>query len=168
MSDRQLIEDLLSALEYHTEQTRPIEFSKVAIEAAREHLRKPAQQEPNWKAEYLKSVESGCITLDELREANAELDATNRQVEILSDALAESRREIDAMIALVRADERAEAAIKLEQRVREAYQDGHSAGVTSEREACARVCDRMAQRTQDIRSAALESAAENIRARNEK
>jgi hypothetical protein len=36
----------------------------------------------------------------------AELDATNRQVEILSDALAESRREIDAMIALARADER--------------------------------------------------------------
>jgi UTP:GlnB (protein PII) uridylyltransferase len=48
---------------------------------------------PDWKAEYLKSVESGCITLDELREANAELDATNRQVEILSDALAESRRQ---------------------------------------------------------------------------
>jgi hypothetical protein len=65
-----------------------------------------AQQEPDWKAEYLKSVESGCITLDELREANAELAATNRQVEILSDALAESRREVDAMIALVRADER--------------------------------------------------------------
>jgi hypothetical protein len=36
----------------------------------------------------------------------SELDATNRQVEILSDALAESRREIDAMIALARADER--------------------------------------------------------------
>lgn len=35
-----------------------------------------------------------------------------------------------------------------------------------EREACAKVCDRMAQRTQDIRSAALESAAENIRARS--
>ena len=44
MDDRQLIEDLLSALEYHTEQTRPIEFSKVAIEAAREYLRKPAQR----------------------------------------------------------------------------------------------------------------------------
>ena len=29
---------------------------------------------PDWKAEYLKSVESGCITLDELREARAELD----------------------------------------------------------------------------------------------
>jgi hypothetical protein len=45
MSDRQLIADLLSALEYHTEQTRPIEFSRVAIEAAREYLRKPAQQQ---------------------------------------------------------------------------------------------------------------------------
>ena len=46
MDDRQLIADLLSALEYHTEQTRPIEFSKVAIEAAREYLQKPTQQEP--------------------------------------------------------------------------------------------------------------------------
>jgi hypothetical protein len=36
----------------------------------------------------------------------AELDATNRQVEILSDALAESRRDVDALVALVRADER--------------------------------------------------------------
>ena len=44
MSDRQLIADLLSALEYHTEQTRPIEFSKVAIEAAREYLSKPEQE----------------------------------------------------------------------------------------------------------------------------
>ena len=46
MDDRQLIADLLSALEYHTEQTRPIEFSKVAIQAAREYLQKPTQQEP--------------------------------------------------------------------------------------------------------------------------
>jgi hypothetical protein len=44
MDDRQLIADLLSALEYHTEQTRPIEFSRVAIEAAREYLRKPPQR----------------------------------------------------------------------------------------------------------------------------
>ena len=44
MDDRQLIADLLSALEYHTEQTRPIQFSRVAIEAAREYLRKPAQR----------------------------------------------------------------------------------------------------------------------------
>jgi hypothetical protein len=54
----------------------------------------------DWKAEYLKSVESGCITLDELREARAELEATNRQVEILSDALAESRREVAALKAV--------------------------------------------------------------------
>jgi uncharacterized protein YukE len=54
-------------------------------------------QGPDWKAEYLKSVESGCITLDELRETLAELEATNRQVEILSDALAESRRELAAL-----------------------------------------------------------------------
>jgi hypothetical protein len=60
----------------------------------------PAPVEPDWKAEYLKSVESGCITLDELREARAELDATNRQVEILSDALAESRREVAALKAV--------------------------------------------------------------------
>jgi hypothetical protein len=60
---------------------------------------KPAPVEPDWKAEYLKSVESGCITLDELRETLAELDATDRQVEILSDALAESRREVAALNA---------------------------------------------------------------------
>jgi hypothetical protein len=57
-------------------------------------------QPVDWKAEYLKSVESGCITLDELREANAELAATNRQVEILSDALAESRREVASLKAV--------------------------------------------------------------------
>jgi hypothetical protein len=49
-----------------------------------------------------------------LLQMEAELNATNRQVEILSDALAESRREVDALVALARADER---------------------------EACARVCD---------------------------
>jgi len=59
-------------------------------------------QGPDWKAEYLKSVESGCITLDELREALAKLDATNRQVEILSDALAESRREVAAKDAALK------------------------------------------------------------------
>jgi hypothetical protein len=51
---------------------------------------------------------------DVLLQMQAELDATNRQVEILSDALAESRREVDALVALARADER---------------------------EACAKVCD---------------------------
>jgi hypothetical protein len=41
-----------------------------------------------------------------LLQMEAELDATNRQVEILTDALAESRREVDALVALARADER--------------------------------------------------------------
>jgi hypothetical protein len=36
----------------------------------------------------------------ELRRLQAELEATNRQVEILSDALAESRREVAALKAL--------------------------------------------------------------------
>jgi hypothetical protein len=42
----------------------------------------------------------------EVCDLQAELEATNRQVEILSDALAESRREVDALVALARADER--------------------------------------------------------------
>jgi hypothetical protein len=74
----------------------PIDLASVYKEAAH-----PAPvQGPDWKSEYLKSVESGCITLDELRETLAELDATNRQVEILSDALAESRREVAALKAV--------------------------------------------------------------------
>ena len=39
--------------------------------------------------------------------------------------------------------------------------------VKAEREACAKVCDRMAARSNDIRAPALESAAENIRARGQ-
>jgi hypothetical protein len=54
------------------------------------------------------------LVREALLQMEAELDATNRQVEILSDALAESRREGDALVALARADER---------------------------EACAKVCD---------------------------
>jgi hypothetical protein len=42
----------------------------------------------------------------EVCDLQAELDATNRQVEILCDALAKSRREIDALVAVARADER--------------------------------------------------------------
>ena len=37
--------------------------------------------------------------------------------------------------------------------------------IAAEREACAKVVDHMASRCNDIRAAALESAAENIRAR---
>jgi len=41
------------------------------------------------------------------------------------------------------------------------------AAVEAEREACAKVCEGMAARCNDIRAAALESAAENIRARGQ-
>lgn len=39
--------------------------------------------------------------------------------------------------------------------------------IAAEREACAQLCERMARRTDDIRRAALETAAENIRARGQ-
>ena len=57
-------------------------------------------------ADYKQLYEQVCEQYDVLAK---ELEATNRQVEILSDALAESRREVDAMIALARADEREKA-----------------------------------------------------------
>ena len=45
---KQLIEDLISAMEYHVEQTRPIHSTTVALQAAREALRALAApvQEP--------------------------------------------------------------------------------------------------------------------------
>ena len=43
--------------------------------------------------------------------------------------------------------------------------DAIKAAVKIEREACARLCEYMASRCDDIRVAALEAAAENIRAR---
>ena len=45
------------------------------------------------------------------------------------------------------------------------WQEGHEAGVAQEREACIKVCIQMANRCDDIRKAALEAAAEAIRAR---
>jgi hypothetical protein len=66
----------------------------------------------------------------------AELDATNRQVEILSDALAESRRAVNALVALARADER---------------------------EACAKVCDAFQARDVGMQPAECAGA---IRARS--
>jgi hypothetical protein len=36
---KQLIEDLISAMEYHVEQTRPIHSTTVALQAAREALK---------------------------------------------------------------------------------------------------------------------------------
>ena len=47
------------------------------------------------------------------------------------------------------------------------YRSELEAAVKAEREACAQLCERMAKRTEDIRRAALEVAAENIRAREQ-
>jgi hypothetical protein len=48
-----------------------------------------------------------------LLQMEAELDATNRQVEILSDALAESRREVAALKANAALDKKADNAREL-------------------------------------------------------
>jgi hypothetical protein len=95
------------------------EIQKVTL-GTNEALRVTADGEFIWHPEADAMIENGDFTsspamrhiLRALRKAlaapdlQAELEATNRQVEILSDALAESRREVDAMIALARADER--------------------------------------------------------------
>jgi hypothetical protein len=48
---KQLIEDLISAMEYHVEQTRPIHMTTVAIQAAKDALKAMPAQEPvqDWK-----------------------------------------------------------------------------------------------------------------------
>ena len=94
------------------------------------------------------------IALDKMAENARELGLDYEPDKIIVDMIAKvygvvwaSKRNLEdlkAFAALVRAD-----------------------AIADEREACAKVCDRMAQHTQDIRSAALESAAENIRARGQ-
>jgi hypothetical protein len=125
----------------------------------------------------------------EAPDLQAELDATNRQVEILSDALAESRREVAALAVPVHKPLHPEIKKMYEDYFDKCFRES-SAEVpenfmdalmfdtavrdvdamialarADERESCAKVCDRMAARCNDIRAAALESAAENIRAR---
>ena len=53
------------------------------------------------------------LVREALLQMEAELDATNRQVEILSDALAESRREVAALKANIALDKKAENAREL-------------------------------------------------------
>jgi hypothetical protein len=88
-----------------------------AIAAINQALAAPVQEPHKGLSEHLAQATNGRVYVDPVTgdvgigtpaapDLQAELDATNRQVEILSDALAESRREVDAMIALARADER--------------------------------------------------------------
>ena len=67
--------------------------------------------------------------------------------------------DLEAFAALVRANERSRTWTQ------ENWTEYERSIAAVEREACAKVCDHMASRCNDIRAAALESAAENIRAR---
>jgi hypothetical protein len=123
------------------------EYWNKAITAIKQALAAPVQEplQPVWNnLPSNKDVEDAMrikrlnqlTTPPAAPDLQAELDATNRQVEILSDALAESRREIDALVALARADER---------------------------EACAKVCDAFQARDVGMQPAECAGA---IRARS--
>jgi NADPH-dependent ferric siderophore reductase len=144
------------------------EIQKVTL-GTNEALRVTADGEFIWHPEADAMIEKGDFTsspamrhiLRALRKAlaapdlQAELDATNRQVEILSDALAESRREVDAMIALARADER------------DKWMERAHIMILGEREACAKVCETFDQREMfnDEDMAVANACAAAIRAR---
>ena len=60
-----------------------------------------------------------------------------------------------------------EAARKVLDAMQQLLTKGLDKAVADEREACAKVCDHMAVRYEDMRGAALESAAESIRLRGQ-
>ena len=70
---KQLIEDLISAIEYHVEQTRPIHSTTIALQAARDALKSlPPQREfvgltddEIWEAYMESPMELDC-SIDEL------------------------------------------------------------------------------------------------------
>jgi len=59
---KQLIEDLISALEYHVEQTRPIYSTTVALQAAREALKSLPPQR-TWVGLTDEEVEQLCFAI---------------------------------------------------------------------------------------------------------
>lgn len=62
----------LEALEAVLSDNQPYTHkSKAAITAIKQALAQPAPVQPDWKSEYLRAVELHCVTLDELREADA-------------------------------------------------------------------------------------------------
>jgi hypothetical protein len=62
---KQLIEDLISALEYHVEQTRPIYSTTVALQAAREALKSLPPQR-TWVGLTDEEIEQEFGFIDEL------------------------------------------------------------------------------------------------------
>jgi hypothetical protein len=71
----------------------------------------PTHKTARWTDEEYREISDQVIST--LVEYGAELDATNRQVEILSDALAESRREVASLKANAALDKKAENAREL-------------------------------------------------------
>jgi hypothetical protein len=64
---RQLIEDLISMMEYHVEQTRPIHTTTVALQAAREALKslpaQPVQEPVTWGVDWGKAGDIPCVSI---------------------------------------------------------------------------------------------------------
>ena len=62
---KQLIEDLISAMEYHVEQTRPVHMTTVAIQAAKDALKAMSEAQPAPVQEHVAylftNVQSGDI-----------------------------------------------------------------------------------------------------------
>jgi hypothetical protein len=64
---RQLIEDLISMMEYHVEQTRPIHSTTVALQAAREALKAmpaPVQEPHKELSEHMMQATNGRVRID--------------------------------------------------------------------------------------------------------
>ena len=71
---RQLIEDLISAMEYHVEQTRPVHMTTVAIQAAKDALKAmseaPVQEPVAWNKPTDAMVEAATNEFDEWSKDN--------------------------------------------------------------------------------------------------
>ena len=112
------------------------------------------------------------VRADERNSWPAEMEAMERQVNILTDALAESRRGIDAMIALARADERVAMMQLFTDSENQPTQHGTvtlecmQREIAAEREECAKVCEEY-ETNNDITATWLNIVAEAIRARGQ-
>ena len=82
---KQLIEDLISMMEYHVEQTRTIHTTTVALQAAREALKALAQPEQKPVAKYSDIVSDG--GLDPRNTTPPQRTEQEQQIEMLKRCL---------------------------------------------------------------------------------
>jgi hypothetical protein len=114
-------------------------------DATEKLLRQSKLPEPLRLAEHLEQTMQWPLhgkAADCLRSLYEELEATNRQVEILSDALSESRREIAAIMQAITDPENQPSqfgTVTMAHMQRE---------VAAEREACAKACDEVDKESQ--------------------